>query len=233
MFAITLGSYSQTPSRCSSAQALWRTSFSPMLPTPLWSFSHLDTCSWDSSIFSANCFCVMSSARRINRTSFPSSRAGLSARVIAAARASPCISGIPVISSLHDEQRCTTTAFKTLTTNPPKSSTCSGFTVRSINPLWHFVHRMTRPSLFIRPSRDHFYFTDFFVHHDNGSYFPSVAITTFRPPLLLAIFSVGFDKRNRATTKHVCDVELFDLIFLAFDLGMVGIENSPAPRDPA
>jgi hypothetical protein len=64
---------------------------------------------------------------------------------------------MPTISSPQAEQRCTTTAFKALTTRPPKSSTCSGFNILSINPL--HLQRMTHSSLlFIRPSRDYFDF---------------------------------------------------------------------------
>src|ERR1700676_3934599 len=53
---------------------------------------------------------------------------------------------MPTISSPQAEQRCTTTAFKTLTTRPPKSSTCSGFNILSIHPL-HLQRKRTLTSV--------------------------------------------------------------------------------------
>jgi hypothetical protein len=101
---------------------------------PVVTFSQRETCSADKSMAAANSFCFMSSALRINRTSLPARRSGLWARANAAALANPGMSGMPIISSPQLEQRCTTTAFRTFTTKPPKSSTCSGFTLLSNIP---------------------------------------------------------------------------------------------------
>src|ERR1043165_4375502 len=166
----------------------------------------------------------MSKTRRKNFSSRPARRAGFSARDIAAARANPSMSGIATISVLHASQRRTCTAFKTLTTTPPKSSVCSARTDLVISPS-HFLQRlMVLSTVFLlsllRPARDHFDLRrGILVCHDDGRYRTAINVLSLRSIgfLPISIFDVG----HRASLKHVLHVEFRDTVFLALIICMI------------
>src|SRR5262249_9371447 len=149
---------------------------------------------------------------------------GFSAREIVAARASPSRSGIATISTLQVPHRTTCTAFRTLTTTPPRSSVCTGRIDRSINPP-HFLQRMTLSPgmlfLSLSPRGDDLYFWIFVVliGDDDRRYSPPINVRSFRSPTFLAI--AVLDIGDRASLQHVLDIDFGDVVVIPLHFGMI------------